>query len=91
MLSDPGLSDFLLQPMLPNPCFASLCRCLLAVGLTVLACAGASFLPWDCGSYRQMPYEEVGEAEYRALLARMPPSPIPWSRLREGDREPLGR
>ena len=34
--------------------------------------AGVSFLPHSDHSYRQAPYQECSEAEYEALLARMP-------------------
>jgi ribonucleoside-diphosphate reductase alpha chain len=44
-----------------------------------------SFLPYDCGSYKQMPYEKVEVEEYLELLKRMPTS-IEWSALRELER-----
>jgi ribonucleoside-diphosphate reductase alpha chain len=34
--------------------------------------SGVSFLPWDGGSYRQAPYEEVDEETYNKLVAEMP-------------------
>lgn len=48
--------------------------------------AGVSFLPYDCGSYQQMPYEKVDEATYHELAAKMPPK-IDWSTLRGMERE----
>lgn len=39
--------------------------------------SGISFLPWDGGSYRQAPYEEVDEATYTKLLSEMPPE-VNW-------------
>ena len=38
---------------------------------------GVSFLPYDGGTYRQAPYEEINEEQYKALEATMPP-PIDW-------------
>ncbi len=49
--------------------------------------AGVSFLPYDCGTYRQMPYEKVDAATYEALKGRMPPA-LDWARLRELERDP---
>lgn len=49
--------------------------------------SGVSFLPYDCGTYRQMPYEKVDAATYEALKARMPPA-LDWARLRELERDP---
>jgi ribonucleoside-diphosphate reductase alpha chain len=39
--------------------------------------SGVSFLPYDGGSYRQAPYEECNEEQYKELLARIPQS-IDW-------------
>ena len=38
---------------------------------------GVSFLPYDGGTYRQAPYEEINEEQYQALEAQQPP-PIDW-------------
>ena len=38
---------------------------------------GVSFLPYDGGTYRQAPYEEINEEQYKAMEAKMPP-PIDW-------------
>ncbi len=48
--------------------------------------AGVSFLPYDCGSYKQTPYEKVSKDVYDELLSRMPPA-ISWSALREMERK----
>jgi ribonucleoside-diphosphate reductase alpha chain len=40
--------------------------------------AGVSFLPYDNGTYRQAPYEEITEEQYLAELAKMPET-IDWS------------
>lgn len=64
----------ILQPL--TCCFAS-----------VLLCpAGVSFLPYDCGSYKQTPYEKVDKEVYEELLSRMPPA-ISWGALREMERK----
>ena len=34
--------------------------------------SGISFLPWDGGSYKQAPYEEIGKEEYEKLKEAMP-------------------
>jgi len=46
--------------------------------------SGISFLPWDGGSYRQAPYEEIDEATYNKLLAAMPPE-VDWNDFIETD------
>jgi ribonucleoside-triphosphate reductase (thioredoxin) len=46
--------------------------------------SGVSFLPYDGGTYRQAPYEECTEEQYKELLAKMPAS-INWSDLTEVD------
>ena len=38
---------------------------------------GVSFLPYDGGTYRQAPYEEINEEQYKAMEANQPP-PIDW-------------
>lgn len=43
---------------------------------------GISFLPYDSGSYRQAPYQEVTEEEYKALLFKMP-NDVDWTKLVE--------
>jgi ribonucleoside-diphosphate reductase alpha chain len=44
--------------------------------------SGVSFLPYDGGSYRQAPYEEVDDLTYNTLLAKMPTS-IDWTAFKE--------
>jgi ribonucleoside-diphosphate reductase alpha chain len=39
--------------------------------------SGVSFLPWDGGSYKQAPYEEITHLEYENLLDKMPKT-INW-------------
>jgi ribonucleoside-diphosphate reductase alpha chain len=43
--------------------------------------SGVSYLPYDGGTYRQAPYEECTEEEYKALKANMPV--IDWMKLVE--------
>lgn len=44
--------------------------------------SGISFLPWDGGSYRQAPYEEISKETYEHLLAAMPLS-VDWEAFTE--------
>lgn len=44
--------------------------------------SGVSFLPYDGGSYRQAPYEEITEEEYYALAATIP-ADVDWDSLIE--------
>jgi ribonucleoside-diphosphate reductase alpha chain len=44
--------------------------------------SGISFLPHDGGSYRQAPYEDCTEDQYKELLAKMPKQ-IDWDSLDE--------
>lgn len=44
---------------------------------------GVSYLPYDGGTYRQAPYEEINEAEYHTLLDSMPKG-IDWDKFIEG-------
>lgn len=48
--------------------------------------SGVSFLPYDGGSYRQAPYQEITEEEYAEWLTRMPET-IDWSKLQEFEKE----
>jgi ribonucleoside-diphosphate reductase alpha chain len=41
-----------------------------------------SFLPFSEHSYRQAPYQECTEAEYKAFLEKMPKS-IDWTSLQQ--------
>lgn len=55
-------------------------------------CGGLSFLPYDGGTYKQAPYEEIDAARYNELVAAFPP--IPWQDFKEhgdnttGSQEP---
>ena len=44
---------------------------------------GVSYLPYDGGTYRQAPYEEINESEYVKLAAEMPKT-IDWESFYEG-------
>ena len=46
--------------------------------------SGVSFLPYDGGTYKQAPYEECSEEEYKELLHKMPQE-IDWDSLIEVD------
>ena len=46
--------------------------------------SGISFLPWDGGSYKQAPYEEIDAATYEKLKAEMPAT-IDWESFVEYD------
>lgn len=50
------------------------------------ALSGVSFLPYDGGSYKQAPYQEITEEEYDEWVKKMPPS-IAWERLQEFEKE----
>lgn len=51
--------------------------------------SGVSFLPYDNGSYRQAPYEEITKEEYQAFQEKMPNN-IDWSEFKEGDDTTTG-
>ncbi len=46
--------------------------------------SGVAFLPFDGGNYRQAPYMECTEEEFRELVAKNP-TDIPWSEFIEDD------
>lgn len=46
---------------------------------------GVAFLPFSCGTYKQMPYEEVRFEEIQELCRQMPAA-VDWGRLVEIDR-----
>lgn len=46
--------------------------------------SGVSFLPYDGGTYRQAPYEEIDKRQYDELSAKLPKS-IDWDALIETD------
>ena len=43
--------------------------------------SGVSYLPYDGGTYRQAPYEEINEEQYNALKASIPV--VDWLQLKE--------
>ena len=45
--------------------------------------SGVSFLPYDGGSYKQAPYQELTEEEYDDWIKNHPTPDIDWSRLTE--------
>lgn len=45
--------------------------------------SGVSFLPYDGGSYKQAPYQELTEEEYEAWLLKHPLPEIDWEELKE--------
>jgi ribonucleoside-diphosphate reductase alpha chain len=49
--------------------------------------SGVSFLPYDGGSYKQAPYQELTEEEYENWLAKHPPVSLDWSKLSEYETE----
>lgn len=49
--------------------------------------SGVSFLPYDGGSYKQAPYQEVNEEEFNAWIAEHPTPPIEWSDMRHYESE----
>lgn len=46
--------------------------------------SGVSFLPWDGGTYKQAPYEEIDEDTYNRLQSAMPKS-VDWNKFKEKD------
>jgi len=50
--------------------------------------SGIAFLPYDSGTYQQAPYEEITEAQYKALAAAMPP--VDFSLFREETDNTIG-
>jgi ribonucleoside-triphosphate reductase len=49
--------------------------------------SGVSFLPYDGGTYKQAPYQEITEEEYKAFLEAHPQPEINWSLLSEYEVE----
>ena len=49
--------------------------------------SGVSFLPYDGGTYKQAPYTECTEEEYRQWIKEKPTPTINWSRLSEYEQE----
>lgn len=48
--------------------------------------SGVSFLPYDGGSYKQAPYQELTESEYEEWVKKMPTS-IDWMGLQDYEKE----
>jgi ribonucleoside-diphosphate reductase alpha chain len=48
--------------------------------------SGVAFLPYSGHSYRQAPYQEITEAEYKAWLEKMPKD-VDWSKLGDYEKE----
>lgn len=48
--------------------------------------SGVSFLPYDGGSYKQAPYQEIDEATYNEWVQKMPPK-IDWMALQDFEQE----
>lgn len=49
--------------------------------------SGVSFLPYDGGTYRQAPYQEVTKEEYEKFLEEHPTPVIDWSKLSEFEKQ----
>jgi ribonucleoside-diphosphate reductase alpha chain len=49
--------------------------------------SGVSFLPYDGGSYKQAPYQELTKEEYEDWLAEHPFVSLDWSKLSEYETE----
>tara|TARA_Y100001956_G_C4129734_1_gene193103 strand:- start:36520 stop:38421 length:1902 start_codon:yes stop_codon:yes gene_type:complete len=49
--------------------------------------SGVSFLPYDGGSYKQAPYQEITEEEYNDWVAKHPLPEIDWEGLKEYESE----
>lgn len=52
--------------------------------------SGVSFLPFDGGTYRQAPYEDIDEETYNTLLAAMPKD-VDWSKFIEKEDNTIGQ
>ena len=49
---------------------------------------GVSFLPYDSGTYRQAPYQEITAEEYQSLARLMPT--VDWTELKEESDKTTG-
>lgn len=50
--------------------------------------SGVSFLPYDGGTYKQAPYQELSEAEYNQWVAEHPiPEGVDWTELAQYEQE----
>jgi ribonucleoside-diphosphate reductase alpha chain len=45
--------------------------------------SGVAFLPYDGGTYKQAPYQEVTEEEYNDWIQLHPPVVVDWSKLKD--------
>lgn len=48
--------------------------------------SGVSFLPYDGGSYRQAPYQDLTEEEYKEWVSKMPKM-VDWMKLQDFEKE----
>lgn len=49
--------------------------------------SGVSFLPYDGGSYKQAPYQELTKEDWEAWVAENPPVVVDWSLLTQYEQE----
>jgi ribonucleoside-diphosphate reductase alpha chain len=49
--------------------------------------SGVSFLPYDGGSYKQAPYQELSKEDWEAWVAEHPSVEIDWDKLTEYEKE----
>jgi ribonucleoside-diphosphate reductase alpha chain len=49
--------------------------------------SGVAFLPYDGGTYKQAPYQELTEEEYNKWIEEHPPVDVDWSLLRNYETE----
>jgi ribonucleoside-triphosphate reductase (thioredoxin) len=49
--------------------------------------SGVAFLPYDGGSYKQAPYQEITEEEYNNWLVKHPEVKINWDKLSDYEKE----
>lgn len=49
--------------------------------------SGVSFLPYDGGTYKQAPYQELTEDEFQEWVAKHPAPVLDWERLSDFERE----
>lgn len=49
--------------------------------------SGVSFLPYDGGTYKQAPYQEITEEEYNDWCKKHPLPSIDWEKLKEYEKE----
>lgn len=49
--------------------------------------SGVSFLPYDGGTYKQAPYQELSKEEWEKWVAEHPTPEIDWSKLKDYEKE----